>query len=195
MYYIVTENSYLFVGIKSLLGNLPFIHINRESSQKIIVNNVRGDDVFIVDSSEEHSNILDMLVSRTVLPLIIYIGSGPRVCSLVSPCFILNEKLSPARFIKSLFRIINGTEREAGFVATLSRKEKWVLNLSLRGINPKRIAFAMGLNVKSVYNYRTSACRKLGMPKIGGLLPYQTPLLMLTNQITEEFGHISDRLH
>ncbi|MCK7229458.1 hypothetical protein L8P27_16735 [Enterobacter asburiae] len=156
---------------------------------------MHSDDVFIADSNEKHSDILNMLVSRTELPLIIYIGTGPRVCSLVSPCFILNEKLSPTNFIKSLFRIINGTEQKTGFVATLSRKEKRVLNLSLKGIQPKIIAFFMGLNVKSVYNYRISACRKLGMSKIGGLLPYQTPLLMLTSQFNDEFCHMSDRLH
>ena len=173
MYYIVTTNSYLFMAIRFLLADLPVMNINCQQIQLNEFTKISDDDVFILDSSQEHFHIFKMLARRTKSPLIIYYGSGPRFCSLLTPCYNICDKLAPKFFLKALFKITDENERERGLTIRLSYSERRILELSLKQFIPKEIASKAGVSVKTVYSLRSSVCRKLGVSKIAMLSQLQ----------------------
>ncbi|MDD1283676.1 helix-turn-helix transcriptional regulator [Klebsiella pneumoniae] len=165
MFYIATNNHYLFVGLDSLLK--PYkskkIRTIKRNNPKHL-NFSAGDTIFFDDSIDVVCLLEGMVVNNLSLNIICMHSCESPANFIINPIEILSKDFTSMNINKFTFLI---NEKNCGYFkkVVLSPREVCVLNLSIKGISVKNIAKRLGLQIKTVYAHRSNACNKLGVDK------------------------------
>ncbi|ELP5717664.1 helix-turn-helix transcriptional regulator (plasmid) [Enterobacter asburiae] len=173
--YIATENPFLMVGIKNLLNAQVVSLLDHQSIDLNIFGRITIDDIVIIDMCSYLDEVISQLntLPANMTVIILKHDNYLRVNFLTVPHYTLNTKIS-CNLFKTFMSTIQPIRKELNqHVASLSPREKQVIDLSMDGASVESIACIIGISLKMVYYYRKKACRKLGVEKISSLVRLQ----------------------
>lgn len=176
MIYVYTENMFLKQGMISALYPLlvEFIPVHEHGHPADV--GIMAGDVVLIDTHLSFHTLLQTLTRYSCDIKIAFLNNDTfreinfRV--LYSSSWIINARVPLDELRTSVLNIITERSRPPSYRNALNYKETYVLLESMKGISVQDIARDSGLNQKTVYHNRKSACRKLGVDKVWEVLPY-----------------------
>lgn len=176
MIYVFTENMFLKQGMISALYPLlvEFLPVHEHDHPAFA--GIMAGDVVLIDTHLSFHTLLQTLTRYSCDIKIAFLNNHTfreinfRV--LYSSSWIINARVPLDELRTSVLNIITERSRPPSYRNALSYKETYVLLESMKGISVQDIARESGLNQKTVYHNRKSACRKLGVDKVWEVLPY-----------------------
>lgn len=182
MFYIYTSNYYLWLGLSSLLYPCQCQWVSDDAVQRGVLQSISDDDVFIFDASSELYSAYNSIRQQKVFPRFIYLKQKTNISLelLIKYCEVvdLNDSL------KKICTHILKPKRTLQYQdPILSAREALSLNLSITGLTVKQISEVLGVDGKTIYAHRLNACRKLGVQKVGDLIPFKNLVLLKTAEV------------
>jgi DNA-binding CsgD family transcriptional regulator len=182
MIYLLTNNYYLRIGILNLLH--PFEIISLHSAEDYNKANPEGEGVIIIDDSFHDPNLNIKTYSGTRLKKTVFIKTNKGVNidfrKINIRNHVLEQPLNLMGFRLQMIKIINQQHDKESLnpKMMLSSKEFQVLLATTKGRSVRAIAHKMELKDKTIYNYRKSACLKLGVGKFSNIILAKTSFLI-----------------
>jgi len=165
MIYVFTENMFLKQGMISALYPLLVEFIPVHEHDHPAYAGIMAGGVGVVDKHLFFFTIKVVFLNNDKLREVNF-----RV--LYSSSWVINARVPLDELRTSVLKVITERSRPSSYRNTLSYKETYVLLESMKGTSVQDIARESGINQKTVYHNRKSACRKLGVDKVWEVLPY-----------------------
>lgn len=182
MIYVITDNNYLFESIRYAMH--PLI------AQKATVENILkqdflwdGDVVLIDDNIALRNYDFEFKNSKrkfSVVFLNTVRNSNIDFLRVHYTYHMLKRNIRLKDFRTKMMKILTGKIRTPvrNYKTMLSERERQILRASIHGYSIRDIARATGLKEKTVYNYRKSACIKLGATRFLDLVPFTSSFMV-----------------
>ncbi|ELY3087275.1 helix-turn-helix transcriptional regulator [Klebsiella aerogenes] len=179
MIYIITEDYYLFNGIKALVTpcDLSLKWLTLDLCKEIIPHQFTNNDVIVIDTRINPLLIFPLITKCDLsIPFIFLKDKLDIPVKIINnPCNVLDFNSS---FSEILYAILtnskNSRQKGVDKQLFLSSKEVDIMNLLIEGVSVNKIAESLSMNNKTVYTYKRNICQKLGVRRISQLLPYKS---------------------
>lgn len=178
MIYIVSDNYFLFNGIKEIMLPKKIKLMKPNYVHDELLRSLSKEDILLIDTGPCCNDITDLLLGEFNKFRIVFMNRIKK--NTVNPHLIrsvsntLNSDVSLTEFHDYILKALAGDVPSENINAILTKREEIILRDSLRGLTTQAIADSLGVNVKTVYTHRSNACHKLGVNKITDALPFIT---------------------
>lgn len=167
MLYIITENYYLWVGLREAVASFETKWIKHILDKDELRSLGKGDLVIMDDN----------VMVDTIPDDIRYINSYPRYISFGMCDYDLdvnNLRLTEVSRVDSAIHkyrnlitsLIGNVTPSVRSSFSLSSREAEIINMTLQGMSANKIAIYLNVNVKTIYAHRVRACHKMGINRV-----------------------------
>ncbi|KLG05707.1 hypothetical protein YA49_18710 [Enterobacter cloacae subsp. cloacae] len=176
MIYVITENIFLKNGITSALYPMLVEFIPVHEYDHSVYASIASGDVVLIDTHLSIHAVLSKLAHYSRDIKIVFLNNDKlrkiNFGVLYSSSWMIDARVPLDELRISVLKVITEHYKPSSCRNSLSYKETYVLLESMKGTSVQDIARESGINEKTIYHNRKSACRKLGVNKVWEVLPY-----------------------
>ncbi|MHA7844960.1 helix-turn-helix domain-containing protein [Serratia sp. D1N4] len=163
-YFIVTKNSYFYLGVSSLINELSEGEVSMSSLDSFFKkNNYNESDLFVVYFEDMMSNLKALLFFEGVSNDVVFISKNKNIVNLCSNFGFNSIKIKTTIGVNAMFRKRREKEDKGRVLSNMERK---VITRLIDGDSNTKLARKEKLSEKTISHHKRSALMKVGVSNI-----------------------------
>lgn len=181
---VITEDYYLFIGIKEYLQSdeREVSNINIQELRSAPRTTLKSDDVYIFYTFNSINDILLFISTASIPGRMIVIPAKNRTNFNIAfeGCILLNPRASIENILDKIAEDFEQEKPSSDWLnRKLTKREKTILNYTITGMNATSISQSLCISTKTVYAHRRNAFLKLGGRNMFEIWPVRKEVLKM----------------